>query len=95
MIVNHQVTNLNTGAIGSSGGSKLEHFKKFSIRLKRAFGKNGSVLSDGTKRTKIIEAQIKKEKGELTAEGRKVELTYLKGTGFVNEAPALRKKKSE
>jgi len=85
IIVNHQVTNLNTGAIGSSGGAKLEYFKRFSIRLKPLFGKQGSRATDGTRRTKYVEAELKKEKGTQTREGKKVELIHdLERGMFVN-----------
>lgn len=91
IIVNHEVTNISTGAIGSSGGSKLSFHKRYSIRLKPMFGKAGSRTSDGSKRTKIIEAELRKEKGLDTHEGRKVELCYEAGRGFVNEVTEVKR----
>lgn len=96
IVVNHEVTNLSTGRIGSSGGHKLEHLKRYSIRLKPQFGKQSSRAADGTKRNKYIEAELKKEKSMEAAEGMKVSLLYEKGRGFVNEAaPVKRGRKSE
>ncbi len=86
LIVNHEVVNIGTGAIGSSGGAKLSHHKRFSIRLRPMFGKNVSRATDGAKRVKPIEAELKKEKSMDTREGRKAELIYEAGKGFVNEA---------
>lgn len=93
IVVNHEVLNINTGAIGSSGGAKLSHHKRYSIRLRPFFGKNVSRTTDGSKRAKPIEAELKKEKGMDTTEGKKVELTYFKGLGFVNpdEAPETKR----
>lgn len=93
IIVNHEVTNLDTGAVGSSGGAKLAFAKRFSIRLRPKFGAAPSRATDGSKRLKIIEAELRKEKGADTHEGKKVELFYEKGCGFVNEKPDYRKKK--
>lgn len=84
IIVNHEVLNLNTGAIGSSGGAKLAHHKRYSIRLKPQYGKQSNRAVDGSKRNKFIEAELKKEKGSDTSEGKKVELLYEKGRGFIN-----------
>jgi len=84
LVVNHEVTNIATGAIGSSGGAKLSYHKRYSIRLRPLFGKQGSRASDGTKRIKPIEAELKKEKNIDTREGKKIELTFEAGRGFVN-----------
>lgn len=84
LIVNHQVTNLNTGAIGSSGGAKLGFHKRYSVWLKPLFGKQSSRATDGSKRNKFIEAEIKKEKGTNTTEGKKAQLIIELGRGFVN-----------
>lgn len=93
VIVNHEVTNLNTGAIGSSGGAKLSYAKRYSIRFRPMFGKQGSRLADGSKRTKIIEGEVKKEKGMDTKEGMKAEFIFEAGRGFVNaeDVTVLRK----
>lgn len=84
LVVNHEVTNIATGAIGSSGGAKLSYHKRYSIRLRPLFGKQGSRTADGSKRTKPIEAELKKEKNIDTREGRKIELIFEAGRGFVN-----------
>lgn len=95
IIVNHQVTNLNTGRIGSSGGSKLEHHKRFSVRLTPLFGKPVSRATDGTKRLKYIQAELKKEKGMDTYDGKKVELAIEIKKGFVQYTSLIVKKRAE
>lgn len=93
IVVNHEVTNINTGAIGSSGGAKLTYHKRYSVRMRNAFGKQASRATDGSKRKKFIELELKKEKGTETREGKKVEVIYEKGRGFVNpeEATVLKR----
>lgn len=85
IVVNHEVVNIGTGAIGSSGGAKLSYHKRFSLRLRPMFGKNVSRATDGSKRVKPIEGELKKEKAMNTREGRKVEFLYEAGKGFVSE----------
>ncbi len=79
--------------MGSSGGQKLSYHKRFSVRLTSAFGKAVSRTSDGSKRVKTIGAELRKEKSMDTKEGRKVELTFLAGVGFVNneEVPEIKR----
>ncbi len=89
IIVNHKVVNINTGALGSSGGAKLEHFKRFSVYLKPSFGKQARRATDGSKRDKWIEAELRKEKGINTREGRKADLLYDFERGFINEDEKL------
>lgn len=84
LIVNHEVTNISTGSIGSSGGAKLAFHKRYSVRMKSAYGKQSSRTTDGSKRNKYIEAELKKEKGMDTREGRTCELVIELGRGFVN-----------
>lgn len=84
LVVNHEVTNIATGAIGSSGGAKLAFHKRYSVRLRPLFGKQASRATDGSKRTKPIEAELKKEKNIDTREGKKIELIFEAGRGFVN-----------
>lgn len=84
VVVNHEVVNLNTGAIGSSGGMKLSYHKRYSVRLRSQFGKQASRAADGSKRSKPIEAELKKEKGMNTTEGKKGALILEMGRGFVN-----------
>lgn len=86
IVVNHEVINLNTGAIQSSGGAKLSYHKRYSIRLRPMFGKQSSRATDGSKRNKWIECELKKEKGMDTSEGKKVALEYVKGSGFAASA---------
>lgn len=93
IIVNHEVKNIDTGSVGSSGGAKLAFAKRFSVRLTNAFGKVPSRATDGSKKLKVIQAELKKEKGMDTSEGKKVDLFYEKGAGFINEKPDYRKKK--
>lgn len=85
VIINHQVLNLTTGRIGSSGGAKLEFHKRNSIRLTPMFGKAPKRAPDGSIKEKFIQAELKKEKGMDTYEGKKIELTYIKGSGFAQE----------
>lgn len=85
VIINHQVMNLTTGRIGSSGGAKLEFHKRNSVRLTSMFGKAPKRAPDGSIKEKYIQAELRKEKGMDTHEGRKVELTYIKGSGFSQE----------
>lgn len=92
-IINHQVTNLTTGRIGSSGGSKLEFHKRNSVRLTSLFGKAPKRAPDGSIKEKYIQAELKKEKGMNTHEGKKVELVYVKGTGFLQTLPAASEKR--
>lgn len=93
IIVNHQVTNLTTGSIGSSGGAKLEHHKTFSIWLKASFGKNISRGTDGTKNMRPIEAELKKEKGMKTFQGKKAQIMLAAKKGFIADLTALPVKK--
>lgn len=91
IIINHQVMNLTTGRIGSSGGAKLEFHKRNSVRLTTMFGKAPKRAPDGSITEKYIQAELKKEKGMNTHEGRKVELCYVKGAGFLQTLPEKRK----
>lgn len=87
VIINHQVLNITTGRIGSSGGSKLEFHKRNSVRLTPLFGKAPKRAADGSIKEKYIQAELKKEKSLNTYEGRKVELVYQKGIGFLQTLP--------
>ncbi len=91
IVVNHEVLNISTGAVGSSGGQKLSYHKRFSVRLTSTFGKAISRTSDGGKRVKPISAELKKEKSMDTREGRKAELSFEAGKGFVNEVTEVRR----
>lgn len=93
VIINHQVLNLTTGRIGSSGGAKLEFHKRNSVRLTPLFGKAPKRAPDGSIKEKYIQAELKKEKGMNTFEGKKVELIYSKGVGFLQTLPAAPEKK--
>lgn len=91
LVVNHEVTNINTGAIGSSGGAKLSFHKRYSIRFRPLFGKQASKTADGSKRVKYLEGEVKKEKGMDTKEGMKAEFIFESGKGFVNEATEVKR----
>lgn len=91
VVVNHEILNINTGSISSSGGAKLGYHKRYSIRLRPMYGKQSSRATDGSKRNKYIEIELKKEKGENTSEGKKIELVYEKGRGFVNEPTEIKR----
>ncbi len=91
IVVNHEVINIGTGAVGSSGGAKLAFHKRFSVRLTAQFGKNVSRTADGSKRVKPIQAELKKEKAMDTREGRKAELSFEAGRGFVNEVTEVKR----
>jgi recombination protein RecA len=93
ILVNHEVINITTGAVGSSGGAKLAFAKRYSIRLRGKFGAANSKKDDGSTRLKTIEAELKKEKGADTHEGKKIDFYYEKSSGFINEKPDYRKKK--
>lgn len=93
VVVNHEVTNINTGTVGSSGGAKLAFHKRYSIRLRSLFGKQSSRATDGSKRNKFIEAELRKEKNIDTHEGRKIELLYEDGRGFINQEEATKVKR--
>lgn len=93
LVINHEILNINTGAIQSSGGAKLAYHKRYSIRLKQMYGKQSSRATDGSKRNKYVEAELKKEKGMDTKEGKKVELLYEKGRGFINAEQATERKR--
>jgi len=84
IFLNHQFTDIGTGRLKSSGGEKLAYHKAYWITLRSQFGKQSSRTTDGSKRNKYIEAELKKEKGMNTTEGKKAELILEYGRGFVN-----------
>ncbi len=84
VVINHQFTDVGTGRLKSSGGEKLAYHKAFWVTLKPTFGKQSSRATDGSKRNKYIEAELRKEKGMTTTEGKKVSLTLELNRGFVN-----------
>lgn len=87
VIVNHQFTDIGTGKLKSSGGAKLEYAKSNWVTLRPMFGKTVSRATDGSKKVKPIEAELRKEKGMDTIEGKKCELILVAKQGFQNEAP--------
>lgn len=84
VVINHQFTDVSSGRLKSSGGEKLAYHKSFWITLKASFGKQSSRATNGSKRNKYIEAELRKEKGMTTTEGKKVDLILEMNRGFVN-----------
>lgn len=81
IFINHEFTDVMSGAVKTSGGAKLAYHKSVAIRLKKAYGKqvtrNGEHIATAT----VIEAEITKNKLKGT-QGAKVELILMAGEGF-------------
>lgn len=91
VITNHTFVSIDTGKLQSSGGAKLAYHRSYWITLRPVFGKTVSRATDGSKKIKYIEAELRKEKGMDTVEGKKCELILIAKGGFVNEKPETKR----
>ncbi|MBT9167796.1 MAG: DNA repair protein RadA [Syntrophomonadaceae bacterium] len=91
VITNHTFVSIDTGKLQSSGGAKLAYHRSYWITLRPVFGKTVSRATDGSKKVKPIEAELRKEKGMDTVEGKKCELILVAKSGFQNEAPVSKR----
>lgn len=82
IMVNHVYTDPISGRHKSSGGAKLEYSKGVAIWLKEAYGHAAKRSTDGTKKLKTIEIELKKSKTE-GMEGRKTLIELIPKIGFV------------
>lgn len=82
IVLNHQFTDIMTGALKSSGGAKLEYAKSLSVSLKRQFGKQAKREGDGKIYEVVVEAEVRKNKLAGTL-GRKASLFMEPGNGFL------------
>lgn len=84
LVINHQFTDIMTGALKSSGGAKLEYHKSVSVSLKRKYGATAKRASDGKIFEIVTEAEVRKNKLAGTL-GSKVDLFMEPGSGFLVE----------
>lgn len=82
IVLNHNVIDIMTGKIKTSGGAKLEYSKSIWLMLRKA---NKRVMKGDQQIGDIIEAEVRKNKLAPTLKQR-VELTMLYGKGFSAEA---------
>ncbi len=82
LVINHQFTDIMTGALKSSGGAKLEYHKSISLSLKRKYGVTAKRATDGKVFEVVSEAEIRKNKLAGTL-GTKVDLYMEPGKGFL------------
>lgn len=82
LVINHQFTDIMSGALKSSGGAKLEYHKSVSLSLKRKYGSTAKRSSDGKIFEVVVEAEIRKNKLAGTL-GTKVDLYMEPGKGFL------------
>lgn len=82
IVLNHQFTDIMTGALKSSGGAKLEYAKSLSVSLKRQFGKQAKREGDGKIYEVVVEAEVRKNKLAGTL-GKKASLFMEPGNGFL------------
>ena len=85
IVLNHEFTDIMSGALKTSGGMKLEYHKSLWIRLKKA---NKRVMQGDKQVGQIINAQIRKNKLAATMM-QETELTMIFGQGFSQEADLL------
>lgn len=85
IVLNHNLIDLMSGAIKTSGGSKLEYHKSIWLMLRKA---SKRVMQGENQVGEIIEAEIRKNKLAPTLK-QKAELTLLYGQGFSAEADLL------
>lgn len=81
-VINHQFTDIMTGALKSSGGAKLEYHKSISLSLKRKYGATAKRDTDGKIFEVVVEAEVRKNKLHGTL-GTKVDLFMEPGSGFL------------
>ncbi len=84
LVINHQFTDIMTGALKSSGGAKLEYHKSVSLSLKRKYGATAKRASDGKVFEVVTEAEVRKNKLAGTL-GTKIDLFMEPGSGFLVE----------
>lgn len=84
LVINHQFTDIMTGALKTSGGAKLEYHKSIAVSLKRKYGATAKRASDGKIFEVVVEAEIRKNKLAGTL-GTKVDLFMEPGSGFLIE----------
>ena len=84
LVINHQFTDIMTGALKSSGGAKLEYHKSLSLSLKRKYGATAKRASDGKIFEVVVEAEVRKNKLAGTL-GTKIDLFMEPGSGFLVE----------
>lgn len=89
VVLNHQFTDIMTGALKTSGGAKLEYHKSISLSLKRQYGKQAKRGSDGKIFEVVIEAEVRKNKLAGTL-GSKHTLFMEPGKGFLKNADAFK-----
>lgn len=85
VILNHQFTDIMSGAIKTSGGEKLAYSKSVWLMLRKA---SKRVMQGENQVGEIIEASIRKNKLAPTNK-QSCELTMLYGQGFSAEADLL------
>jgi recombination protein RecA len=85
LVLNHQLIDLMSGKLKTSGGAKLEYAKSIWLSLRKA---NKRVMSGDTQVGDIIEAEIRKNKLSAT-KTQKCELTLIYGSGFSAEADTM------
>lgn len=85
IVLNHQLIDLMSGKLKTSGGQKLEYSKAVWLSLRKA---SKRVMQGENQVGEIIEAEIRKNKLAPTNK-QKCELTMLWGTGFSAEADLL------
>lgn len=82
LVINHQFTDIMTGALKSSGGAKLEYHKSLSLSLKRKYGATAKRNTDGKIFEVVVEAEVRKNKLHGTL-GTKIDLFMEPGNGFL------------
>lgn len=85
IVLNHQFTDIMSGAIKTSGGMKLEYAKSIWLMLRKA---NRRVMQGDTQIGDMMLAEIRKNKLAPTMK-QTCELTLLFGQGFSKEADLL------
>lgn len=90
IVLNHDVTDIMTGKLKTSGGKKLEHGKGIWIRLKKSFTKQVTEKSNGIRIGDVIEFEIKKNKVSTpTTIGQKMDMVLLYNKGFSTETDLM------
>lgn len=85
LVLNHNLIDIMSGKIKTSGGSKLEYAKSCWLMLRKA---NKRVMNGENEIGAVIEAQIRKNKLAPTM-SQSVELTMLYGQGFHKQADLI------
>lgn len=85
VVLNHNVMDIMSGRLKTSGGAKLEYAKSIWLMLRQA---NKRIMKGDRQIGAIIEAEVRKNKVAGTLK-QKVELTLIYGEGFSAEADLL------